>query len=201
MSNSETPPATGPALEPPPDPQTSRTPPPRRVERLHLFLAGLVGALCTAVIFLTVLLLRSEQPRTPDRPQKAATSDPGRLASPRAQTLPDPGPGAWPRLPNLGSAGAFTLRLGGEDVDLKLEEDAEAVWVVARVKNAVADKFNIQVQGRIFSLAGERKIGSGGFQGTVSFSQSLTLPADVDPTRMTSEFKDGVLRVRLPKKP
>ena len=55
-------------------------------------------------------------------------------------------------------------------------------------------------QGRSFTLRGQRKLGGGGMLGTMSFQQSITLPADVDQSKMTSEVKDGVLRVRLPKK-
>jgi HSP20 family molecular chaperone IbpA len=211
MTHGETPPASVPAPvpEPPPVSEPSRTPPPRRAERLHLFLAGLVGALTTAVVFLSILLLRSDPPASPSRPEageaasgpSAVAPDPGRPGSPVGQGLQDLMRGMQRRMQNLSSGGGFTLRLGGDDVDLQLQEEADAVIVVARVKDAVADKFNVQVNGRLFSLTGERRLGSGGFKGTVSFSQSLTLPADVDSTGMTSEFKDGVLRVRLPKRP
>lgn len=96
--------------------------------------------------------------------------------------------------------GGFTLRLGGNDADLDVREEPDAVIVTARVKDAVAGKFDIKVNGRQFTLRGQRRIGGGAFQGVVSFSQSVSLPADVDPTGMTSKFENGVLRVRLPKK-
>ena len=34
-----------------------------------------------------------------------------------------------------------------------------------------------------------------------SFERSFTLPDDADATKVTSEFKDGMLKVHLPKNP
>lgn len=96
--------------------------------------------------------------------------------------------------------GGFTFRFGGDDTSLDAEDAGDAIIVIAKVKDAVTDKFDIQIEGRSFTLRGQRKLGGGGMLGTMSFQQSITLPADVDQSKMTSEVKDGVLRVRLPKK-
>ncbi len=99
-----------------------------------------------------------------------------------------------------GGPNTFSFRLGGDDADLDVQEDPDSVIVVAKVKGAIAEKFDIQVDGRMFTLRGERRIGGGAMTGTMSFSKSVSLPSEVDVSKMISEVKDGELRVRFPKK-
>lgn len=193
-------PSTEPRPEPPAGPAAvpggPPAPPARKGEALRLLLAGLIGALLTAAIFLAVLLARGASAPTAPTPAAAEADGPGSAG------LRGLLGGLQKRFRSLGSSGGFALRIGGDDVDLSVEEETDAVVVVARVKDAIADKFDIRVDGRAFTLRGERKLSApGGLgAGTVAFSQTIHLPADVDPARMTSAFRDGVLRVRLPKR-
>jgi HSP20 family protein len=173
---------------------------------VRLGLAALCGALFTAACFLAVLLARS----APEAPRPAAFAGaPAAPKQPRAGAAPAPSAPSGlgdvlrdmqRRMRDLSGGGGFSLRFGGDDVDLEVEEEGDTVVVVARVQGAVEGTFDVKVNGRFFTLSGERRLGGGPVAGTFRFTQTITLPADVDASRMTSELKDGVLRVRLPKK-
>jgi HSP20 family molecular chaperone IbpA len=170
---------------------------------VRLLLAGLVGALLASVVFLSVMLLRSPPPAAAPAAAAARSTAPDPadpLGGLFGRGLQDMMRDMQQRMRGFGGGGGFTLRLGGDDLTLDVEEEGDAVVVVARIQDAVEGKFDVKVDGRLFTLRGERRVGQPGMQASVSFSQSVSLPADVDPTKMTSEFKDGVLRVRLPKK-
>jgi HSP20 family protein len=180
-------------------PSPNTPPPPQapsvRSDRLRLLLAGLIGALLASVAFLIVLLVQARGPAEAVPPRVKSAP----LGQPFGQSFDDMMRDMQQRMRNMG--GGFRLQLGaGGDIDLRVHEEGDDVVVVAKVEGAIEGKFDMKVNGRFFTLSGQRRLGGGAFQGTVSFSQSITLPADVDATKMTSEFKDGVVRVRLPKK-
>ena len=81
-----------------------------------------------------------------------------------------------------------------------MREEADAVIVVAKIKDAISDKFDVQVRDRALTLRGQRRISAAGMTGSMSFTRSVDLPSDVDSTKMTTEVKDGALHIRLPKK-
>lgn len=189
--------------------EDSRPPRPRRwwaSERVRLWLAFFVGALCATVAFLVLELVRKET-RTSAAPV-AVASDTGAPVSPDPNAPPpraDPlgqlfqqmTRGFGQAFGGGGSRGGFTFRFGSDDVDLDVQDEGDAIVVVAKVQGAIEGKFRIRVDGDTFTLTGERQLGS---HGSMSFSKSVSLPAPVDSSRMTQSLKDGVLRVRLPKR-
>ena len=183
-----------------------------RQEKVRLLLAALVGALAASIVFLSIELVRRNNAPTKDGSPSAAASalvavDPltGQRVVPPASARPDPlaqmfqrmAQGMGQAFQGGGGTQGFTFSFGGDDAAIELEDDGEALIVVAKVKDAIADKLDVQVQGNTFTLRGQRRMGS---MGAMSFQKSVSLPADVDAAKMTPTFKDGVLRVRLPKK-
>lgn len=94
----------------------------------------------------------------------------------------------------------FSFKMGGDDVSLQVREKADEVIITGRIPGADASKFNIQIQDRNFTISGERSSGQGFFSMKTSFSQTLSLPADVDAARMITKYEKGVLTVRIPKR-
>jgi len=92
-------------------------------------------------------------------------------------------------------------------VDIREEE--HAIVVSAELPGVDKDALKVEVEKGVLVLSGEKKEESeskeDGFYrrertyGT--FKRSFTLPDEVDAERIEADYKDGVLRVRLPKRP
>ena len=86
-------------------------------------------------------------------------------------------------------------------------ETKESFQVKADVPGFSKDQIDIDIQGNTLSIKGkydktkEQKDEHYHTQERVqsSFSRSLTLPFQVDPTKVKAELKDGVLQIMLPK--
>ena len=87
-----------------------------------------------------------------------------------------------------------------------IEQNGEYL-VKAEVPGVKKEDLKVRVEDGTLQITGERKSGKEDkglkfhrverFYG--SFERSFALPEDVDPTRVTSEFRDGILQVHLPK--
>ncbi len=85
-------------------------------------------------------------------------------------------------------------------------EDGENFILEAELPGMKSDELDIAVEGNTLTLRGQRK---GEEEEGVSyhrrerklgtFHKAVTLPADVDPEKVTAHFKNGVLRMVLPK--
>ncbi len=92
-------------------------------------------------------------------------------------------------------------------VDVK-EKDKEIV-VTAELPGMDADDIDISVSDDILTLRGEKKEEKEEKEGDYyyhelsygSFHRDIQLPAEVDTDKVDAEFKKGVLKIRLPKKP
>ncbi|MDY6990496.1 MAG: Hsp20/alpha crystallin family protein [Thermodesulfobacteriota bacterium] len=88
-----------------------------------------------------------------------------------------------------------------------VSENAKAVIVKAEIPGIDPKAIDVSVRGNILTLRGERKkeheeTGED-FHRTErsygAFSRSIRLPAEVDVAKVTANYKDGVLKINLPK--
>lgn len=88
-------------------------------------------------------------------------------------------------------------------------EDDDAITLTVELPGMKTEDVHVDVQDNILTLRGERKLeredkreGYHRIERSYgSFSRSFTLPEGVDSDACDAEMKDGVLRVKLPKKP
>jgi HSP20 family protein len=104
------------------------------------------------------------------------------------------------RLEGLGE-GMFT-----PPVDIK--EDADSYTVHLEVPGVSQDNLQLSLQDNVLTIKGSKEqkqeSGEGRYRRIErsygSFSRSLSLPRNVDATRVEANLEDGVLEVRLPKR-
>jgi HSP20 family protein len=90
-------------------------------------------------------------------------------------------------------------------IDVAEEEDA--IIVRAEVPGCKADDINISVLGNVLTISGEKKLSEEkkekGYYHVESsygsFKRELTLPTDVNQSKVDAAYKDGVLSITLPK--
>lgn len=88
-----------------------------------------------------------------------------------------------------------------------IEENEKEYLVKAELPEIKKDEVKVTVENGVLTIAGERKFEKeekGKKYHRVersygSFVRSFTLPEDADGTKVSAEYKDGVLRVHLPK--
>jgi HSP20 family protein len=97
---------------------------------------------------------------------------------------------------------------GGEwSPSVDVSESAKEVIVRAEIPGMDPKAIDVSVQSNILTLRGERKKeqeekGENSYRLERSygaFSRSLRLPAEVDAAKVKATYKDGVLRINLPK--
>jgi len=112
----------------------------------------------------------------------------------------------WSRFPV--TSGLFD-RSVSPAVDVVETENEVVLW--ADIPGLEKKDLDLSVAANILTLKGEKKLPAKGTKDkdrvyrdetwTGSFHRSLSLPGSVDPDQIKAEFKDGVLRVSIPKKP
>ena len=91
---------------------------------------------------------------------------------------------------------------------MDVSEDAKELLVSADLPGVDPQEVEITVKENILTLSGERKDGKEEKgesyhrveRTTGAFSRSFVLPSTVDEAKVSAEYKDGVLRVHLPKR-
>lgn len=87
-------------------------------------------------------------------------------------------------------------------------EDADTIWVEAEVPGFQQDEIDVHATGNDLTIEGQRKQEKACEDGLTyhqrernsgKFSRMLTLPFDVDASKVEASLKDGILTVRLPK--
>ncbi len=86
-------------------------------------------------------------------------------------------------------------------------ETAEEYRIEAELPGVKEEDFQVNVEDRVLTLRGERreeKEEKGKKYHRVessygSFMRSFTLPADADGDKVAAEYKDGLLKVRIPR--
>jgi HSP20 family protein len=111
--------------------------------------------------------------------------------------------GRWP------NGGKETLALAEWRPLVDVTEDDKEYLVKAELPEVKKEEIKVTVQNGALTIAGERKIEKEEKNKKYhrveraygSFERSFTVPEDADANKITSEFKDGVLTVHLPKAP
>jgi HSP20 family protein len=86
-------------------------------------------------------------------------------------------------------------------------EDEKEYLIKAELPEVRREDVKVSVEEDVLTVSGERKFEKeekGKKYHRIEraygrYARSFTLPDDADPSKVTAEFKDGVLRVRLPK--
>ena len=86
-------------------------------------------------------------------------------------------------------------------------EHGEKVLLIADLPGVNPDAIDVSVENRTLTLTGERKEAGEVTEGSVyrserpagRFTRTFALPATVDVSRISADYRDGVLRVVLPK--
>lgn len=92
---------------------------------------------------------------------------------------------------------------------LEVAETDDALTVKAEVPGFDAKELNIQVEGNRLTISGKHEAQEETKKGKTIYSErcaneifrSVTLPSDVDSSKVTAELKDGIVRIELPKAP
>jgi HSP20 family protein len=88
-----------------------------------------------------------------------------------------------------------------------IHETDEAIVLQAELPGLIKEDIEIEVKENILTLKGERTIGKDVKDKNFyrqerrlgKFCRSFTLPAAIDPAKVTASYKAGVLEVKIPK--
>jgi len=106
-----------------------------------------------------------------------------------------------------------TDRAGGQRVAFRpavdIFEEDDAIVVQVEIPGVKADDLHVNVEKNVLTVRGERKFERDEENGGVhriervygTFSRSFALPDTVDSDAIDADYKDGLLSLRLPKKP
>jgi HSP20 family protein len=109
----------------------------------------------------------------------------------------------------IGSGEIHSLTVADWSPEVDISEDDHGYVLKADLPEMKKDDVRITVQDGILSVSGERKSEKEDQKKKFhriercfgSFRRSFTLPDDADSTKVTAEFRDGVLKVHLPTTP
>ena len=97
--------------------------------------------------------------------------------------------------------------LGGWTPAVDLHEDKDNVVVRAELPGMTKEAIGISLHEGVLTLSGERKFDEPSQDAAVCrserfvgrFQRTLSLPAPVNPDKVTATYRDGILTVTLPK--
>ena len=100
-----------------------------------------------------------------------------------------------------------TLGLSAWNPSVDIYEDDDNIVIKAEIPGVEKDAIHVDVKGRVLTLKGERRNESEVkedrfYRREMSygrFERAFTLPAEADPEKIKADFKDGVLKVKVPK--
>jgi HSP20 family protein len=101
----------------------------------------------------------------------------------------------------------LTIREGEWMPAIDVSETGKEIVVKAEIPGMEAKDIDISLNGRVLTLKGEKKTEQEEKEENYhrverrygSFSRSFNLPADVDSAKVKATYKDGVLKLNLPK--
>ena len=100
-----------------------------------------------------------------------------------------------------------TLGLSAWNPSVDIYENDDNIVIKAEIPGVDKDNIHVDLKGRVLTLKGERKneteVNEDRFYRRElsygRFERAFTLPAEVDPAKVKADFKDGVLKVEVPK--
>ena len=109
----------------------------------------------------------------------------------------------------IGSGEIHSLAVADWSPEVDISEDDHGYVLKADLPEMKKDDVRVTVEDGILSVSGERKIEKEDQKKKFhriercfgTFRRSFTLPEDADSTKVTAEFRDGVLKVHLPTTP
>lgn len=112
------------------------------------------------------------------------------------------------RFPRFGD-GNGGLQLADWSPQVDITEDDKEYFIKADLPEMKKDEIKVNVAEGVLTVSGERKTEKEEKNKKFhriersygTFERSFTLPDDADGAKVSAEFKDGVLRVHLPKTP
>ena len=114
------------------------------------------------------------------------------------------------RLSNrMGSGEIHSLAVADWSPEVDISEDDQGYLLKADLPEMKKDDVRVTVEDGILSVSGERKCQKEDQKKKFhriersfgTFRRSFTLPEDADSTKVTAEFREGVLKVHLPTTP
>jgi HSP20 family protein len=86
-------------------------------------------------------------------------------------------------------------------------DSEKAIVINAELPGVTKDNITLDVKENILTLKGERKSGAEAKKENYyrmercfgNFERAFTLPSAVDPEKITANFKDGILKIEIPK--
>ncbi len=87
---------------------------------------------------------------------------------------------------------------------LNISRSADAIEIYAFAPGLRAEQLDAKIEAGRLTIAGERPPGETGNacqreRFTGRFRRVVELPTDADPTRVSATYRDGVLRIRVPR--
>jgi len=106
----------------------------------------------------------------------------------------------------MGSGEIHSLTVADWSPEVDISEDDRGYLLKADLPEMKKDDVRVTVEDGILSVSGERKTEKEDHKKKFhriersfgTFRRSFTLPEDADSTKVTAEFRDGVLKVHLP---
>jgi HSP20 family protein len=106
----------------------------------------------------------------------------------------------------IGSSEIHSLTVPDWSPEVDISQDDHEYLVKADLPEMKKDDVRVTVEDGILCVSGERKTEKEGQKRKFhriersfgNFRRSFTLPEDTDSTKVTAEFRDGVLKVHLP---
>src|SRR5947199_2614674 len=110
------------------------------------------------------------------------------------------------RMGNVGNGEPHSLAVADWSPEVDISQDDHEYLLKADLPEMKKDDVRVTVEDGILSVSGERKSEKEDQKRKFhriersygTFRRSFTLPEDADSTKVTAEFRDGVLKVHLP---
>ncbi len=99
------------------------------------------------------------------------------------------------------------LRMGSWYPAVDMFDDGETIVIKAELPGMDKKDISVDIEDRVLTLSGERSYDNEVKEESYyrrerafgTFKRSFNLPADVDSDKIKADFKDGVLKVEIPK--